>query len=161
MDHTILDEIFVVLIAWLLIFIEFYVPGGIMALLGSSLILFSIYLHAQTAAHLGDVLLFAAIALAGVAAVVRLALYRIKKSQGPDGVYLNKDQEGYRSSSYESSLIGKEGIAITGLRPSGYVKVGDKRLTASSLTGFIPKGHKIKIVSGEGANLNVVSMQED
>ncbi|MDR1556051.1 MAG: nodulation protein NfeD [Tannerellaceae bacterium] len=55
------------------------------------------------------------------------------------------------------SLIGKEGIAETVLRPSGKVRIEGEWYDGVSESGFIEKGTKVKVVRFENAQVYVVS----
>ncbi|MBI1221419.1 MAG: nodulation protein NfeD [Bacteroidetes bacterium] len=52
-------------------------------------------------------------------------------------------------------LVGKDGISVTDLKPSGYVEVDGKEYEARSLDGYLPKGQKVKIKKKEAWTLLV------
>ena len=54
------------------------------------------------------------------------------------------------------TMIGKEGIATTMLRPSGKVEIGDDVYDATALTGFIDRGEKVRVVKYETSSLFVI-----
>jgi membrane-bound serine protease (ClpP class) len=55
-------------------------------------------------------------------------------------------------------LTGKEGIAITPLRPSGIVEVNGKKINALTLGEYVDSNTKIKIISVEGNKIVVESV---
>jgi len=59
-------------------------------------------------------------------------------------------EEGYDSSIGLENLLGKEGIADTDLRPSGWVQVGEQRIFVVTEGSFIDKGSSVKILSVDG-----------
>jgi membrane-bound serine protease (ClpP class) len=63
--------------------------------------------------------------------------------------------EGYTSSFYANTLLGKEGIVHSRLRPSGRVEIEGEIYDASSRGDFIDQGEKIIVVSTEGTSLKV------
>ncbi|MFC4873774.1 NfeD family protein [Negadavirga shengliensis] len=63
--------------------------------------------------------------------------------------------EGYTSSFYSESMVGKEGLAHTRLLPSGKVLIEDEIYDAYSRGEFIDRGEKIKVISTEGTSLKV------
>jgi len=63
--------------------------------------------------------------------------------------------EGYVSSVIDFSLINKEGIARTDLRPSGKVEIDGKWYDAVALGGYITKGTMVKVEKHENYNLFV------
>lgn len=73
-------------------------------------------------------------------------------------VALNTDLKDAISSPDLSSLVGKEGIAATVLRPSGKVSVDGEFYDGVSESGFIEKGDKVKVVRFENAQVYVENL---
>lgn len=67
---------------------------------------------------------------------------------------LNKEK-GYQSTKEYSYLVGKEGVALTFLRPSGTVEVEGEILDVVSEVGFIEKGNRVTVVKTEGRRIVV------
>ncbi len=67
---------------------------------------------------------------------------------------INQNFKGGISS--ESSMMGKAGIALTDLKPSGMIRVEGEHCDAAALHGFIPKGASVKVVEDEGVSLKVI-----
>ncbi len=59
-------------------------------------------------------------------------------------------EAGYSSSIGLEEMIGKEGIADTDLRPSGWIIIGDERIFVVTEGSFIEKDDKVKILSVDG-----------
>lgn len=57
---------------------------------------------------------------------------------------------GYTSAAARSDLVGRRGVAITDLRPSGVALVGDERVDVVSESGWIEEGTGVAVVSSEG-----------
>ena len=66
-----------------------------------------------------------------------------------------KDEEGYLSTTTQNEYLGKTGVAISELRPSGIIEIDGERLDALSEGVFIPKGTTIKVVRVEGSKIIV------
>lgn len=140
----------------LFIYSEFFLPGGIMGVIGGIAFITSIFLFAEESTSMTQVLIFIGAGLVGLILTVKWALYQIQHSPSKSGgVYLDADQEGFYAPSYDEALVGKNGVSDTPLRPSGYIKVDGKRVQALSQSGFIEKGVEVRVVSGEGAHLLV------
>jgi len=120
-----------------------------MAFLGGSLLLASLYFFSME--NLGMPLFTAyCVSLAAlVYLVIRLALWQVKIRAPGDA------QEGFVASSFSRELIGKEGIASTDLKPSGYILVEGRRFEAISQAGYIDQSMPIEILGGEGSHLIV------
>ena len=72
-------------------------------------------------------------------------------------VALAADQEGFVGVSMEpASLVGKTGIAATGLRPSGKVTIDGELYDAVSMKGFIEKGDEVVVRKYENFQVYVV-----
>lgn len=67
--------------------------------------------------------------------------------------------EGYTSSFYANTLLGKEGTVHSRLRPSGRVEIEGEIYDASSRGDFIDQGEKIVVISTEGTSLKVKKLQ--
>lgn len=70
-----------------------------------------------------------------------------------------KSEDGYIATSYSEELVGKEGEAITILRPSGRVEIEDEIYDAYTRGEYVEKGEKIKVVSQEGTSLKVKAIK--
>lgn len=57
---------------------------------------------------------------------------------------------GYESAPHRIDLVGREGSAITDLRPSGTALIGDERVDVVSESEWIPAGTPVRVVSAEG-----------
>ncbi|SNR98331.1 membrane-bound serine protease (ClpP class) [Belliella buryatensis] len=66
-----------------------------------------------------------------------------------------KRTDGYTSSNYQDSLLGKAGVAHTRLMPSGKVVIEDEVYDAYSRGEFIDKGEPIIVISTEGTSIKV------
>ena len=94
------------------------------------------------------------LALAGVLLIIGLAVFlsyrsamngRLSKSH----LVLN-DTEEAAAEAKPDHWIGKEGVAVTALRPAGQIEVGGVRLNASSSGDFVAKGSPVLVTGSEG-----------
>lgn len=68
---------------------------------------------------------------------------------------LNSKKGFVSSSENYSRYLGKEGTALTILRPSGTIDIDGRRIDAVSEGGFITKGSRIRVVGIEGNHVTV------
>ena len=137
-----------------LIFLEFFLPGAIFAVLGTLTILVSLGIFfVQYPAVWG--IIYVSIVLIAIFATCQFALWRLKCSSKKGNFYHGEDQEGYVASSFDQSLIGKEGIVSTELKPAGHIIVDNNLCQALSESGFISKGVTVQVVGGKGSHLIV------
>lgn len=58
--------------------------------------------------------------------------------------------DGWASAARRPDLVGREGVALTDLRPSGTVLIGEERVDAVSESAWIEDGTTVRVVSSEG-----------
>jgi membrane-bound serine protease (ClpP class) len=153
--------ILLLLLGLFLVLLEFYLPGAIMGTLGAILILASVIEFASTSTHPVEVLLFIVAAFVGIVGVIRFAVWQIPRTKKKASIYLGTDQEGYQASSFDPNAVGKKGEALTDLKPGGYVLIDGKKHQALSLTGYVTKGSRIIVVSGQEESLIVKIIKEE
>lgn len=142
------------IVGMILIFLEFFLPGAVLAVIGALALLVSLGLFfAKYPAFLGVLYLFSLLLV--LFFTCKLAIWRIKSSRCKGNFYHSEDQEGYLASSFDISLIGKEGVVSTELKPAGHILIGGQLYQALSETGFIEKGNSVKVVGGKGSHLIV------
>jgi membrane-bound ClpP family serine protease len=66
-----------------------------------------------------------------------------------------KKEDGYVSNVNRTDLLGKEGIALTILRPAGTVIINNERVDVVSEGGFIDQNAVVKVIKVEGARIVV------
>lgn len=147
------------LVGLFLIFIEFYLPGAILGTLGGVLMVASYIALIQRGASATEFLLFLVGSLVALYGLIRFAIWKIPRAKKGRGIYLAGDQEGYVASSFDQNAIGREGTVLTDLKPGGFILIEGKPHPAISLSGYIEKGEKIKVLSGEGESL-IVKLKE-
>ncbi len=133
-----------------LIFLEFFLPGTLLAILGGAALLASVILLFTSHPPLWGVLYLFLLPLL-VWVTCKIALRQVNRG----AFYHGEDQAGYSASSFASELIGKEGSVSTELKPAGHILVEGRSYQALSETGFLSKGERVKIVGGKGSHLIV------
>ena len=149
-------SIFFFILGVFLLLVEAFIPGfGIPGVLG----ILSIFLGLMTAMHSVN----AAFESLTVATLFTLAsiLILIKKgvrSPWLDRVTLkitNNKKRGYSSSPQCPVQVGDLGIALTSLRPSGFISVQGEKLDAVSDGEFIEKSNPVEVVKVQGSKIMV------
>lgn len=139
----------------LLIFLEFFLPGGVMATGGALLLLSSVYFFSVDSPGIFGILAYVLGLALMVFLMVRVALWKVKKVLLKDAASIRGDQTGFQASSFPEELVGKSGRADTDLGPSGYILMDGKRFQALSQGEYIEKGSSIEIIGGSGSCLFV------
>nr|WP_243098148.1 NfeD family protein [Serpentinicella alkaliphila] len=140
----------------LLLLIEAVVPGfGVPGIGGIISIIISIVMAANDARS-ATIYIFVALVLSIIFLI--LLLKYGSRSKFFDKIILMENltkEKGYQANKEYGHLIGKEGVVLTLLRPSGTIEVGDEILDVVSDVGFVEKGSTVKIVKVEGRKIIV------
>jgi len=145
----------------LLIYVEFFLPSGLFALVGSVLVAGSLLSFIWQTDSGWHVLFFFLLVVSTLIALCKLALWQIAQSARDESFRSDDNQEGFRAESYDPQLVGKGGRAITDLRPSGKVSVEGKRYDGLAAHGYLEKNSPIRVLRVEGALLVAQTEQED
>lgn len=140
-----------VFLGLILIYFEFFIPGGILAFVGAAALLFSIVAFGLVKGSFLAAFLYTIGLIVVVALVCRFALYRIRKSGKKNTFFLEEDQEGYTAASFDPKLIGEIAIVLSDLKPAGRIEVNGEAYQAVSESGYIEKGRQVKILNGKGS----------
>ena len=163
-------EIAVFFIGLILIALEiFVIPGfgvagvsGIVCIVGSLIFMMldnDIFNFDQVPA--GEITAAATAVGAGMLGSILVLIifgYRFTESKMFQRVALvttQKKDDGYIATFYKEDLIGKEGVAVTILRPSGRIEIGDEIFDAYTRGEYVEQGAKVVVVSQQGTSLQV------
>ena len=156
-----MEEIILLMVGLVLLGVEaFVVPGfGVFGVLGIAGVLGGIYLslvgslstladYSQAAMVLSASIL---IVLVSAWALIRTlpSNSRLKRM----GILLGEDtsrDRGYISAPVRHELVGRQGVAVTDLRPAGVGKFGSERIDIVAEEGWLTVGTEIEIVRAEG-----------
>ena len=149
----------------LLMFVEFFIPGfGFFGVSGLTLIAGGIITHAVLTKSivqvLGLLLIFSLVLIIMFLLFIRSAKYGLLGKtpfvEKSTAVPLNYDKQ-----SEFKNLIGKIGVAITPLRPTGKFVINDKVYEGINKdAGLIEKGEHLKVVEVEGIKIIVEKVEE-
>ena len=146
----------------LCIFAEVFLPGGVLGLLGWLLIGTS-FVGAYHILHLsGPFVLFVAVFIAAGVALYVIAIKLMPKTAVGKMLFLQNTQKGYDVSiSGQRELIGKEGIALSFLRPSGIAEIDGKRVNVIAEGEFIERDTWIRVSELKDNQLVVHRVEQD
>ena len=142
-----------------LIYLEFFLPGWILGVLGATLVIISLFSYIANSLYVLGAILYFLGSIAAVALVIRFALWRIRTAPPEYSIYSNQDQEGYVASVFDKEAIGKEATVLSDLKPGGYVVIDGKQHQAISQEGYISKGSKVLVIAGQEESLIVTLTQ--
>ena len=140
----------------ILMAIEVFVPSfGILGLLGAGSLIGGVVMAAWATGHALQTL---GIAFVLAAAAVGIVVF-VFKERGIWNRFILKDsltsEAGYNSAVTRHELVGRDGVTVTSLRPSGTIMVDGERIDVVSEGAFIERDKAIVIVKTEGSRVVV------
>lgn len=149
------------IIGLILIIVEMFSPGfGVPGISGIILLILGIMFTAQ---NLLEAIVMVALILIIIGVLLVIFFRLASKGKLNNKIILvdkmNKEA-GFVGRSEPGSFLGKEGITVTMLRPSGTVSIDGTRLDVVTDGEFIPKGTKVKVVKVEGIRIVVEKLNE-
>lgn len=139
-----------------LLAVEVIVPGGILGVAGSLLLLgASVLSFAEFGTTGGAFVLAASVFLSSLTVCAELWIFR--RTAVGKKAFLDTAITGQASAFREQAriLIGKDGESMTMLSPSGYVRVDGKSYEAFCQTGQMPAGAPLRVVGADNFRLIV------
>jgi membrane-bound serine protease (ClpP class) len=146
----------------ILILSEFFLPGGIMGILGVLLIVASTV--TGVIAYPEYALLIVVGEILGLVSGILFGLFLITKTRLQDALVLGDTlsaDDGYTGPAQDPALVGKIGVAHTALRPAGTVMLDDARIDAVSDGTFIDMGSKVRVIQVEGYRVVVENAESE
>lgn len=155
------ESIILLFIGIFLMIAEFFVPGGILGLLGVAAVLGSILLAGGDLQTTAVAVLIAMVAATlGMVIAVRFFGKRLQFFKRIILTDSTDTKSGYVSTANRPELIGQSAFTATELRPSGTIIFGDERIDAVSEGRYIGRGKNVKIIKVEGSRIVVRELEE-
>ncbi len=161
-------EIIVFFLGVVLIIVEIFVlPGfGIPGILGITMVLFSLVvsmignvgLEFPDLEYMTRAIWTMAITLIlGILMLFSLGKYLPQNRMFSKLILVDSTskEQGYTSSESKDSLMGKEGVTVTALRPAGIALIDDERIDVVSQGDFIENGARVKVVNTTSSRVMV------
>ena len=150
------ETIIMFIIGLVLLLLEFFVPGGIVGIIGGALIIISLLFAGASITHMAYSIIIAMfIAVIGMVILMKFfgkKLHVFNKLVLRDAT---TTEEGYVSNTNRIELIGRVGEAITALRPAGVISIDYERIDAVSDGSYIDKGKQVEVIKVEGSRIVV------
>lgn len=143
-----------IITAFVLFFFEIFLPGGVLAIAGGLLLLAASVLTAQEFGVIWGVLVLC-LGVVGALVLFFLEIRFISNSRFGKQLALQNTIASKLNPKEDENLVGKEGVTLTILAPTGKVEIDGKRYTASALAGFLEKGIPVRVMRSETFKLIV------
>ncbi len=145
----------------LLLVLELFIPGfGIAGISGFVLLIIGIILTARTAFE-ATVMILLLLVLGAL--LVVLVLRSAKKGHLARKLILRsaaRKEEGYSTTQDRKNWVGRQGVTLTVLRPSGMADFDGERLDVVTEGTYLPAKERIEIVRVEGRRIIVHRLEE-
>ncbi len=141
------------------IVVEIFVPSfGLLTVLAAGMLLYSLYL-VFTIISVNMGLVFIGVDIFVIPVVLVLAFKALGASSWSLHKRLSRD-EGVASQSPDlAAWVGRKGVAVTNLRPSGTVMIGDTRLDAVTDGDYVSSGTPVKVILVSGNRMVVEKIE--
>ena len=162
MDGLTILGLLCLLAGFIFVGIEMVVPGfSVPGISGIVCLIAGVFLLADTVME-GFFITVIVLALLGI--LMAVMLYLLSKGKFWSPIILEEEQkstEGYLSSSDLKYLLGKKGVAMTDLRPTGVGQIDGINFDVISEGNYISAGEPVEIIKVEGSKLIVRVSKED
>ena len=162
MDSLTILGLLCLLAGFIFVGIEMVVPGfSVPGISGIVCLIAGVFLLADTVME-GFFITVIVLALLGI--LMAVMLYLLSKGKFRSPIILEEEQkstEGYLSSSDLKYLLGKKGVAMTDLRPTGVGQIDGINFDVISEGNYISAGEPVEIIKVEGSKLIVRVSEED
>lgn len=146
-----MESVVLFVIGIALLVVELFVPSwGILGIIGSVSLIAGVLTAASS-----PVTAFISLVIAlAVAAIILYFVVRKYKDRGIWNKFILREKlttdKGYLSAETKDELLGKEGVAITPLRPAGTILIGENRIDVVTSGEFVASGKTVKVIKTEG-----------
>ena len=155
-----LPAIICLVVGLLLLIYEMFTPGmGVPGCLGAICLIAAVVLRADSLQTAAITLLLILIPLIIAAIIIFRSFSKGALSRSPLVLQdkINAESTPLGESDMQK-LIGREGVCLTALRPSGNVDFDGEKMDVVSEGEFIPKGARVRIVRVEGLRILVKAL---
>lgn len=145
------------------IMIEFFLPAaGIIGIIGIAALISSIVYGYNIGIMAGTLFLLAALIGSPIILIIAFKIFPYtffgKKLILNDNQSAEKGFSSHLKDKYDD-LLGREGISYTALRPTGMIKIEDKKFNGQTGGDYIEKNEKVKIIKVTGNKITVKKLK--
>ena len=143
-----------IIVALVMIAFEIILPGGILGAIAGLCVIAATILANNEYGVWTAVGIFIITSVL-ITALILVEFKLLKKTSLGNAFFLKESVSGHTGPTTDISLVGKQGVAITRLNPSGKVTVDGKSYEANSEDGYIDAEQEISVVSQHNFRLKV------
>ena len=147
------------LVALIIFFFEILIPSGIMATFGILIMLGACYAAYGKYGVIGAVITFFVSVVLSLALLVTELVLLPKMPIGKKLFLKTRQKAASNVPQAAHDIIGKTGVALTTMAPTGQVLIEDKQYEAHSQSGLLGKGVPVRVVAQDAFKLTVVKAE--
>ncbi|MDA3798879.1 MAG: hypothetical protein PF692_07355 [Kiritimatiellae bacterium] len=156
---TLIQVFYILLVTGvLLLSLEIFVPGGILGTIGGLMLISTIFMSLFIFDKYGVLIAFLIMVFSVAMLVAWIAI--LPKTPLGKRITLNHTLVSAKSNSDRTSLVGREGITVSELRPSGFAKIDGKKYDVLSDGGLISVDKEIVVTNVSGIRIIVQEKPE-
>lgn len=150
------ESVIIFVIGFILILVEFFVPGGIVGFIGLALIIIGLLLAGESVTHMAfSIIIAMLVALLGMVIFMKFFGKKIHVFNKLVLKDATTTDEGYVSNENRYDLLEQQAQTLTAMRPAGVIEVNGERIDAVSEGSFIEKGKTVQVIKVEGSRIVV------
>lgn len=154
MDNAVQFFWFLLATGILFICIEVFLPGGVLGMLGGLALVGAVGMSFAAFQEYGGLVALGIIFLTGAALIVWIRIFP-HTPFGKRLILMVPRARRIAAPNPEASLVGKNGVALSNLHPSGIAKIDEKRTDVVTEGQLIAKGESIRVVDVQGMRVVV------
>ncbi len=157
MPEGLLAVVGLLALGFILLFLEVFVPGGVLGVLGGVLIVYACYLAFGLSPLWGTI----AVGLSVIVAIVAVRLVA-RSRLGRKLVLEDAGARDWKAAEAGlEDLLGREGRTLTQLRPAGLAEIEDQRVDVVADNELIDAGVPIRVCEIEGNRVVVEAIDDE
>ncbi|MEM7350785.1 MAG: NfeD family protein [Acidobacteriota bacterium] len=142
-------------LGFILLFLEIFVPGGVLGILGALAMVYGCYLAFDMSPMWGT----AAVTLSVVLAVVAVRLV-VRSRIGKKLVLNDAGARDWKAAEEGlEALLGREGVTLSTLRPAGLAEIDEERIDVVADSEFLEAGVQVRVCEVEGNRVVVEAIE--
>lgn len=150
MEFTVAQQVFAVLLisGIVMLAIEVFLPGGILGVLGTFALLAAIVVGFRAFPAYGALVAVGILVFAAVILVVWLRI--APQTWIGRKLTIARDLDDAQATNPDlESLVGQRGVALCALRPSGFARIGDRKVDVVTQGEMIDKDTEVRVIEVE------------
>ncbi len=137
----------------LLIGAEIFIPGAVAGTLGALALAGAVLVAFGISTTCGFYVAMGVVVLSGITVVLWIKLF--PRSSIGRSMTLSEDGKSFKAANQRSSLLDKDGVAQSDLRPAGFALIDGQRVDVVCEGGLISQGQTVKVVRIDGNRIVV------